>query len=143
MEIRAALLCDSATVREGLLHVLGGGINRIWRPTLPAPLSVALACLVAIDPTEAEQLHEVHMTVSSPNMQLGDAMGALQASVPPKIEPGETMLLPIVLPLHNIGTVEYGRHVVRLSFDAGLVSDELQFWVLHPDEMKLPSPNVP
>ena len=31
MEIKAALLCDSATVREGLLH---GGISRLWRPTL-------------------------------------------------------------------------------------------------------------
>ena len=60
MEIQAAILCDSATVREGLLHVLGGGINRLYRSELPAPLGVALALLVAFEPEEVDQLHEVH-----------------------------------------------------------------------------------
>jgi hypothetical protein len=141
MEIHAVLLCDSATVREGLLHVLGGGITRVWRPALPAPLGVALATLVAMQPEEMGQLHEIHVAVSSPARRIVEGMGALQAALPPNIEPGESVVVPFVLPLHNAGTAEYGRHVVELSIDDGVASSQLTFWVLHPDEMALPNPH--
>ena len=140
MEIQAAILCDSATVREGLLHVLGGGINRLYRSELPAPLGVALALLVSFEPEEVDQLHEVHMIVRSPNQRLAEAMGALQAKLPSKMEPGENVVLPLVMPLHNVGTTEFGRHVVQLSIDGGVAMNELHFWVLHPDELALPRP---
>ena len=38
MQVVTALLCDYASVREGLLNILGGGVNRLWRAELPAPL---------------------------------------------------------------------------------------------------------
>jgi hypothetical protein len=141
MEIHATLLCDSATVREGLLHVLGGGITRVWIPQLPGPIGVALATLVALQPDEMGQLHEVHVAVNSPNRRIVEGMGALQVARPPNIEPGESVVVPFVLPLHNAGTAEYGRHVVELSIDDGAAESQLTFWVLHPDERVLPNPH--
>ena len=41
MDIQAALLCDAATVREGLLHVLGAGVTQ-----LNLVISTALASLL-------------------------------------------------------------------------------------------------
>lgn len=59
-----AFLRDSATVREGLLHVLGGGITRLWRNRYPADLNVALAMMIAMSPTEANNDHVLQATVS-------------------------------------------------------------------------------
>lgn len=39
----AALLCDAATTRDNLLHVLGGGLSMLVRPSFPAPLACDLA----------------------------------------------------------------------------------------------------
>jgi hypothetical protein len=100
---------------------------------------MALALLVAVEPDEVGQLHEVHMTVRSPNQLPAEAMGALQATLPPNIEPGESLMLPFVLALQDVGTEEYGRHVVQVSINGGIVSHELHFWVLRPEELALPS----
>lgn len=139
MELQSCFLCDSATIREGLLHVLGGGITRVWRPALPAPLGVAFVCLIALEPDECGQLHEVHLLIEGPDHPLGDAMGAIEAKLPAQVEPEEKVLMPLVLPLHGFGTDSYGRHVFSLSVD-GEKRGKIQCWVLHPDERALPSP---
>lgn len=66
-------------------------------------------------------------------------MGAVEAKLPPKVEPDEKVLMPFVLPLLGFGTDSYGRHVFTLSID-GTKRGELQCWVLHPVEMTLPDP---
>ncbi|MCO5316766.1 MAG: hypothetical protein M9938_11490 [Solirubrobacterales bacterium] len=59
MRVDCALLCDAATVREGLLHILGGGVTRIGRPEFPAPVGLTLALRVAVHPTETEAEHRL------------------------------------------------------------------------------------
>ncbi|HCB05154.1 MAG TPA: hypothetical protein PLZ93_00465 [Nocardioides sp.] len=53
-------LCDAATVRDGLLHVLGGGVTRTFSPEYPAPLGVVFASILefeqATDPPGAYQV---------------------------------------------------------------------------------------
>jgi hypothetical protein len=138
MEITTALLCDAATVREGLLHVLGGGLTRLWRAELPAPLGVTLALSVALGEGEFDVPHEVQIDISNPAGYVARAMGGLQAPRPSNLEPGERLLAPVVQPLGIIPTGSYGAHVLAISLDAGAASAELQFWVLHPDEQALP-----
>jgi len=40
MKLEAALLCDFAEVREGLLFVVAGGITRVARASLPDRLGL-------------------------------------------------------------------------------------------------------
>jgi hypothetical protein len=140
MEIQAAILCDSATVREGLLHVLGGGITRLWRGTVPAPLNVALAGFVAMDGNDLGALHEFHIAIRSDatNETIAEAMGGVQSQRPERLEAGEQLLVPFVAPLHNVGTMAYGRHTLTVSLDAGATTREISFWVLNPEELQIP-----
>ena len=52
MQIRAAVLCDFARVRSGLLTIVGAGISRIDTSVFPAALPVFLA--IVIDPSPDE-----------------------------------------------------------------------------------------
>lgn len=59
MRIECALLCDSASVREGLLHLLGGGVTRIGLRAFPGPLSVDLGLVFRLTDDEAKLTHTV------------------------------------------------------------------------------------
>ena len=58
-----ALLCDAVTVRENLLHVLGGGLGQIWRESYPAPLGAELALLLTLHPSETADEHELRVLI--------------------------------------------------------------------------------
>ena len=44
-----ALLCDAATVRDSLLHILGGGIVKMAPLQYPAPIPAILALQLTFD----------------------------------------------------------------------------------------------
>lgn len=142
MSIQIALLCDAANVREGLLNILSGGINRVYRPSLPSSIAVTLALLVELDPDGIDLPHEVTVQVNDPDGKvLGRIVAAFQrdpASAPPRLERGESAMLPVAVPLQLVMTDKYGRHAVRVRVDE---SDPVirPLWVQHPDELKLPS----
>jgi Family of unknown function (DUF6941) len=90
MDVDTALLCDAATVREGLLHILGGGITRISREEYPADLSLTLALRIMVHPTEAEHAHEIQIIVQGED---GEHVVEVRAQVeaqqiPENLEPG-------------------------------------------------------
>lgn len=98
MRIDCALLCDAVSVREGLLHILGGGVTRAGRTEFPGPLGLCLALRVLIHPTEAEKPHQLQVKllnadgqpVAGVDVEFGlEDTGAL--------EPGEHASLPIPL----------------------------------------------
>ncbi|MGH9070974.1 MAG: DUF6941 family protein [Acidimicrobiales bacterium] len=144
--IHTALLCDSATIREGLLHVLGAGISRIWRPRLPAPLGLTLALLVEVAPSGLTQPHQFSVNITGPEDQpIATVMGAF--GLPPNLrrprtEPGERPLIPAVVDLRGAAVAHHGRHTMSVSVDV-IASVDLLFWVLHPEEMSLPSLDSP
>lgn len=147
MEICFATLCDSATVREGLLHLLGGGITRVYRTPLPAPLGVALALMIRIpqDVAELRLPHEIQVTVLNDAGMVNQGMGAFQTGeLPPRIEPGESLLVPFVMPVNGVAIFAHGRHWIDVSVDNGEPT-HLEFWVLHPDELAIPpiGPSAP
>lgn len=61
MEIDTCLLCDAASIREGLLHILGGGITDVVRPEYPAPLGMHLALRILAHPTELDRSHRLEV----------------------------------------------------------------------------------
>jgi hypothetical protein len=61
MRVDTALLCEAATVRDGLLYILGGGIQRIELPDYPAPMPLTIALRVMLHRTEVETPHELQI----------------------------------------------------------------------------------
>jgi hypothetical protein len=61
MDVDTCMLCDAATVREGLLHILGGGITQTVRPEFPSPLGISLALRVLAHPTETAHPHKLEV----------------------------------------------------------------------------------
>jgi hypothetical protein len=64
MKLDTCLLCDAATVREGLLNILGGGITSIVRDEFPSPLGMSLALRVLAEPAEAANPHTIEIALS-------------------------------------------------------------------------------
>ena len=138
MRITSTLLCDAATVREGLLHVLGGGISRIWRPELPGPLGVALAIVVAMEREAEDVVHRIDVKISDHDLAtVGSATATLAYNGGARMEPGEEHTIPLVLPLHEVTVNRYGRHDIGVAIDGSFAAGVV-LWVLHPDERELP-----
>jgi hypothetical protein len=119
-----AFLCDAATVREGLLNVLGAGITRIWREGFPAPLGMQLAFVLTVHPTEAAEQHRFRVVVQNADgatvAQIDAEFGLnppLDATPGPGPQPGEMLAAPAVLDLRNVGVPEPGAYSVELLLD--------------------------
>lgn len=114
-----AMLCDYATVREGLLHVLGGGINRLWREEYPAPLGVTLALLFEVHPTEMNSDHSLQVImINEDGQEIGHVNADFQiASDPAKGRPGENLILPLVVPLQQVILPSHGAYSVEVLID--------------------------
>lgn len=117
MRISTALLCDAATVREGLLHILGGGVSVMGRGEYPAPMLVQLAILIHQHPTELGRAHVLDVIV-----QQADGGRVAEASVEWLTPPEAARTLgelaqPVVLPLQDVGLPAAGSYSVELLID--------------------------
>jgi len=119
MRIDCALLCDAATVREGLLHILGGGITRANRPAYPAPLGMMLALRIMIHPTEVDRPHQLRIQLQDAD---GGQIAAMDAQInvgdPAMIAPGEEASLPLPLGLPpQVALPDAGRYSFEILID--------------------------
>lgn len=137
--LATAILCDSATVREGLLHILGGGITRLWRDQLPAALGFTLALMIEVSSDALRVPHEVHVRiVDDDGANVAEAMGGFQVGQPAVwMETTESQLVPLVVPLHTAVVTHFGGYTVQITIDDEAASP-LRFLVLHPDEQQIP-----
>ena len=118
--VASALLCDAATVREGLLHILGGGITRLHRSEYPAPMQVTLVAQVVLTPIEVGFAHDVSATIQTEDgVVVIEANGHLEAGPPnPLLEPGESVILPLVINLTNVVLNKPGGYSIEMSVDS-------------------------
>lgn len=131
MELTTTILCDFAQVRDGLLFLSSGGITRLWREQLPAPMQVYLALIVELDSFEAESPHEVRVNaVDEDGGTVVEAALTFKAEPPP---PGEPASVPIVLDLREARVERYGNHEVRVQLD-GNPARTLSFAVQPPPQ---------
>ena len=115
MRVDCALLCDAVTVRDGLLHVLGGGVTQIMRPAYPAPLGVALALRIMIHPTETAAQHRCQVLLqNSDGAQLANADVTFAVEGAGDTVPGEEHSLALPLPLQNVGIPEPGEYSIEI-----------------------------
>jgi hypothetical protein len=119
MRIDCALLCDAATVREGLLNILSGGITRANRTSYPAPLGMVLALRIMIHPTEISRPHQLRVLLQDAD---GRQLAAMEAEIgigdPGQIEPGEEASLPLPLGLPpQVALPAPGRYSFEILID--------------------------
>jgi hypothetical protein len=102
MKITDAILCDFATVCEGLLHVLGGGITVISRDTYPSPLDLSLALLIEAELNDFSNANVINIDVIDGKTaeRIGGAeVGWGKPDPPQKRHPDVPYTISLVLPL--------------------------------------------
>jgi hypothetical protein len=115
LEVQAALLCDSAVVRDGLLSVLNGGLDH-WAPDrYPAPLAVGFAALIEADDMDSHCEHDFCVDITDERLsRIGGATGKFEVR---GLAPGETIELPVAFQLSAVTVPEYGDYEVTLRID--------------------------
>src|SRR6476620_11747367 len=102
MDVTTAMLADFAQVREGLLFVASGGVTRCYRDALPAPLGVYLGTVLELDRLEAEQIHQLQVTVVDEDGQpLAEITGEIQLGAT-QLMINENLNVPITFDLRNV-----------------------------------------
>lgn len=118
MQIGAAILCDYATIREGLLHVLGGGVTRIWSDQFPAPLAGTVALLLELRRQELDRPHEFDMVVmGADGGRLAEINGAFQVPTNPDLDIHDPQLVPLALDLRRASLPAAGAYTIDISID--------------------------
>lgn len=115
-KVQAAVLSDVAYLRDGLVYLLAGGINRVTTE-LPGTLNVALTVMVELEATEFDQPHQLNVKIvhAESASRVGEASGQFHSGETSKLGPGEPMLLPLVVPLKGIALPFYGPYDIHLS----------------------------
>ena len=113
------LLCDSAKVREGLLHLLGGGITQLWREQYPAQMVMDLALVFTLTPAERERRHVLNVNIlGADGEQIAQAQGDFQvAAIGEDVDAWASSIVPLVLPLQNVAIPEAGDYMIDVLVD--------------------------
>lgn len=142
MRVDCALLCDAATVREGLLHIIGGGITRAYRPVFPAPVEMSLALHVLIHPTEMSRPHTLSVQLrDSDGKQLAELQLGFGVNDTSSFEVGEEASLPLCVRFPpNVMLQTVGSHVYEVLIDGNHHVSVPFIAVLRPLPGQLPGP---
>lgn len=121
MQVRA-IICDAASVREGLLHMLGGGITRLWRGEYPSSFSGALAMIVTPEPAELNEDHKLTVKFMGADSEVGRLTRSFRIDSDDSIS-GDIAAIPVVLSFVDTKMpIETGGHY---RFDV-LINNVLQ-----------------
>lgn len=127
MQLSSAFLCDFASVRDGLLSIIGGGITRLWRSGYPAPLHLCVALVVQLEPDELGRPHEFAVTlIDADGNSVVEALGGLNIVTADR-EDGENVSAPLALDLRNVLLPKDGSYWAEVSLDGKRVRS-LPFW---------------
>jgi hypothetical protein len=115
MELQSCMLCDFAEIREHLLFVLGGGVQRFNACAFPAPIPVQLAGLFEVDAIDTCTSHELLVTVvDAAGDPIGEIAGQMQCA---GLDVDQVALLPWVMSLAGLSVPAPGDYEVRVVVD--------------------------
>jgi hypothetical protein len=122
VQLTAALLCDYAEIRDGLLFVIAAPITRLSRPQYPAQLGLPVALVVEGAPAELVGLpHEVQVLLTHDDDPVGEARLAFQVAEEnvAHLEPGERVNLPLVIFTQEAVLPEPGIYSFSVRLNGG------------------------
>jgi hypothetical protein len=128
MRLTAAILCDAATVRDGLLNVLSGGLTRIERPSYPNVLGMTFAALLSNDDPNVPQFELVVAIIAEPDRQIISTRLVGTPLANPTAPPEGPEMVPVVIPLafvipsegHYRVVASLGEDTMELAFVAAI-----------------------
>jgi len=122
-----ALLCSSALEHDGLVSILGGGLDRVMGPQFPLPTALTLVARVVWADAELGRSHLVTTQVDHAD---GAPLLKLDGPVIPARLPGARSEVPVGLLLLQpllIDVPRAGEYRVSVGVD-GAVAADLRFW---------------
>lgn len=115
MIVECALLCDAATIREGLLHILGGCVTTLYRPSFPAGMSAQLALAIRVHVSEFDRDHALVVIVQDADgSRIATAGANYRVDIHTQPKPLRAMLIPMVLPLDSLMINEAGIYSLEI-----------------------------
>jgi hypothetical protein len=128
-----AFICDAVTVREGLLHVLGGGITILNRKEFPAPLSMSIAATLAVN-NAGVYVVSVTVRADGSDVVLDSVTGSIVARA--SASDDDAVIAPFIITLGQTTVPIPGKYLIDIAVDSKLLRT-LWFRVREP-----PSPSV-
>jgi len=116
MELQTAMLCEAATVRDGLLYILGGGVSCCSAPQYPIQLQVSLAVMIELDYLDQGEAHKFVVTLlDAEARELGRGEG--EFATLQELDLDAVATLPAVIPLAGMTLPVAGDYEIRLEID--------------------------
>ncbi|MBV8528600.1 MAG: hypothetical protein JOZ75_09815 [Candidatus Dormibacteraeota bacterium] len=120
MKLLVATVCDAATVREGLLHILGAGVNRFGVSQFPAQLAATFAFQLEFERSELGAEHE--LAVELADKSDGRIIGGINMRVrpgqgDPSWDPELPVYGPSALPLSMFVIERAGLYEIAITFE--------------------------
>ncbi|QKS17280.1 hypothetical protein HUN59_14650 [Curtobacterium sp. Csp2] len=118
IQLGAAVLCDAATIRENVLHVLGAGVSQMFRGNFPAPLGAEIALLLYIDgEPNVEVQHRVTGECRLRNSDAESVFG-FEYTLRTVIEPNlGAQSVSAIIPATGFGVPEAGAYEITIAVD--------------------------
>lgn len=122
--IKSAVLCDAASIRDGLLHMLGGGISLFGRESFPAPFDATLALVFELsNVSHTGESHAIDIRahrfggLDSPIFEVHTVI-----TTEPGADPEAFQYAPFVFNLRNAGLPEAGSYEITVHLDGAPVT---------------------
>jgi hypothetical protein len=119
MRLECAMVCDAVTVRDGLLHILGGGIGRVPRLGFPASLDNEVAVRLVLTPEEVKAQHKIEIRVLTSQGALASTVtGEFATAIPDGRPVGTDISLSIPVSLRQVVLPGPDRYEIEIVVDA-------------------------
>lgn len=123
VKLTTALLCDYAQVRDGLVHIVAGGVNRLVRRAFPAPMGVSFAIVMEFDQFERQRDHELTIRIiDADGHQIAQGSGAVRPRRPQPPGPMRSQV-PHVFDLRGVKIPGEGAYELKVYIDGAHHSD--------------------
>jgi hypothetical protein len=116
MQLVAAMLADAAQIRDGTLFILGGGFGRLRVRTFPAPFARQVVLLLEFHPSEAGRDFELRVALADADGRVIEPhVQCLRPERPESLDPGEMIVVPVVVGLGDAPLDAPGRYSVDIG----------------------------
>jgi hypothetical protein len=144
MILISLILADYATIRDGVLNLLGGGINKLQKASFPAPMSATVALMVkpeSVDDVRYEHVIDVGIARSATDELVAEVQLKWSGASPDEDLLNPLPAIPIVVPTKDISLPGPGLYSLFVKLD-GIEAGRLEFVARQSDDQIGP-PHAP
>jgi hypothetical protein len=131
VKLQSMVLADHASVREGLLTMVSGGVTRVTVPSFPTGVNATVALLFYMPADAFGVMHSGALTLRYADGDcepIARADIALRADSNPQLRPGEPVYFPATVPLLGLLFDRAGMIDINLSIN-GALTGHWTFWL--------------